>query len=143
MTASALSRRWSSANTMSCTVMPYRRRGKYDMGVFDASGSCIPESLLRRTYMKGRERTVGRPVDFGPASSQHEGPAIYLGPLMDGFGHFLLESLARAWLSEQHPDMPLVWSCRAAATVAGSRREGSPQIRGRRTSWTCSVSGTR
>ena len=33
---------------------------------------------------------------------------------MDGFGHFLLESLARAWLSEQHPEMPLVWSCKAA-----------------------------
>ena len=83
------------------------------MGVFDAAGACIPETLLRRTYMKGRECTVGRPVDFGPASSSHEGPAIYLGPLLDGFGHFLLESLARAWLAERHPDMPLVWSCRA------------------------------
>ena len=44
-----------------CTVMPYRRSGKYDMGVFDASGSCIPESLLRRTYMKGREWTSAVP----------------------------------------------------------------------------------
>ena len=29
---------------------------------------------------------------------------------MDSFGHFLLESLARAWLAEQHPETPLVWS---------------------------------
>ena len=95
-----------------CTVMPYRSRGKYDkeMGVFDASGACIPESLLRRAYLGQSESTVGRPTDFGPASTRHEGPAIYLGPLLDNFGHFLLESLARAWLAEQHPETPLVWS---------------------------------
>ena len=81
-----------------------------EMGVFDASGACIPESLLRRTYMKESESTVGRPTDFGPASTHHEGSAIYLGPLLDNFGHFLLESLARAWLAEQHPETPLVWS---------------------------------
>ena len=84
-----------------------------EMGVFDASGSCIPESLLRRTYLKEGECTIGRPTDFGPASIHHEGPAIYLGPLIDAYGHFLLESLARAWLAEQHPEIPLVWSCRA------------------------------
>ena len=121
-----------------CTVMPYRRGGKYnmEMGVFDASGACIPESLLRRTYMKESESsTVGHPTDFGPASTDYEGPAIYLGPLLDSFGHFLLESLARAWLAEQHPETPLVWSREVGKT--------GPLKSWQKDSSTCWASGTR
>lgn len=99
-----------------CTVMPLRRRDDgFEMGVFDASGTCIPETLLRRTHANGRENQIGHPGAFGPALASHAGPAIYLGPLLNLYGHFLLESLARAWLAKQYPDMPLVWSCRASS----------------------------
>jgi hypothetical protein len=96
--------------------MPLRRRDDgFEMGVFDASGTCIPETLLRRTHANGRENQIGHPGAFGPALASHAGPAIYLGPLLNLYGHFLLESLARAWLAKQYPDMPLVWSCRASS----------------------------
>jgi hypothetical protein len=44
------------------------------------------------------------PVDSGQPE------AIYLGPLYFHYGHFLLESLARAWYARVRPDLPLVWA---------------------------------
>jgi hypothetical protein len=111
-----------------CTVLPYRRSdGGFEMGVLDASGACIPETLLSRTYSNGKEGRIGRPGDFGPAAASHAGPAIWLGPLLDGYGHFLLESLARAWLAREHPETPLVWSCRAPGASDEPEEEPSEE----------------
>lgn len=97
------------------TVMPYRRgkaRGTWEMGVFDNKGACVEETLTRHPRLDGKETKVGVPATFRPASAEHTGAAIYLGPLLEHFGHFLLESLARLWFAKAHPELPVVWSCR-------------------------------
>lgn len=97
------------------TVMPYRRgekRGTWEMGVFDEKGACVEETLTRHPRLDGKQIEVGSPAAFRPASREDAGTAIYLGPLLEHFGHFLLESLARLWFARAHPEQPVVWSCR-------------------------------
>jgi hypothetical protein len=111
----------------SCIVMPYRlgqERGTLEMGVFGQDGVCIPETLLRRSYFNGREKQIGLPArPEGPVAFRPE-PAIYLGPILDHFGHFILESLARTWFAKRHPEIPVVWSCRAPSGV----ESGTPSL---------------
>jgi hypothetical protein len=46
-----------------------------------------------------------------PVVTDSDAPqAISAGPLYFHFGHFLLESPARAWYAHQHPDVPFVWA---------------------------------
>jgi len=114
-----------------CTVMPYRlgktsgrAPGTLEMGVFDADGACIEESLIRRRYVNGIEKQRGFPTDFGSASAAYDATAIYLGPILEHFGHFLLESLARVWFAKRHPDTPVVWSCRVGPPAREASDEG-------------------
>jgi capsular polysaccharide biosynthesis protein len=37
--------------------------------------------------------------------------AIFAGPLFGHFGHFLVESLSRAWYFAVRPELPIAWSC--------------------------------
>jgi hypothetical protein len=82
--------------------------GRLLMGVRDAAGNVLADSLLKR-----RSGEQGWPMPAGElqvdvSAAVHEG--IYCGPLYFHFGHFLVESLARIWYARQHPDVPLIWA---------------------------------
>jgi capsular polysaccharide biosynthesis protein len=42
-------------------------------------------------------------------SINRRGKHLYAGVLMDHYGHFLTESLGRAWAIKAYPDLPFVW----------------------------------
>ena len=78
------------------------------MGVFDENDAYVDDTALNR-----RAGEQGAPVPRGlfPVVTDAQAPeAIYAGPLYFHFGHFLLESLARAWYAHRHPDVPFVWA---------------------------------
>jgi hypothetical protein len=110
------------------TVLPWRRgeaRDTLEMGVLDARGRVLRDTLLRRSYATGSERQVGYPGPLEPVpAAVRPGTAIYAGPLLEHFGHFLLEGLARAWAVLRHPELPVVWS--AAAETEGATAAGEP-----------------
>lgn len=103
------------------TVLPWRNgetRGSLEMGVLDARGQVLPDTLIRRSYSNGREGQIGYPgPPPGPAALRPEalrpGTAIYAGPWLEHFGHFLLEGLARVWAIRRHPELPVIWSAAA------------------------------
>ena len=82
--------------------------GRLLMGVYDGDG-------LRRGHgaepplRASRGRRCRGTCSRGSVESAIP-EAIYAGPLYYHFGHFLLESLARAWYARRHPDLPLVWA---------------------------------
>lgn len=101
------------------TVLPWRpgeERGTLEMGVLDAEGHVLQDTLLRRSYARHREGQVGYPGRVDPApGATRPGTAIYAGPFLEHFGHFLLEGLARIWAVMRHPELPVVWSAAAEA----------------------------
>lgn len=109
------------------TVMPYRRgeagSGTWRLGAFDAAGACIEETLVYHRRPNGAPRQMGFPADPAPARAERAGTAIYLGPLLEHFGHFLLESLSRVWFARRHPELPVVWSRRVGP---GATRGADP-----------------
>lgn len=93
-------------------VCPTHRRpespDRLFMGVFDSDGDVLPDSLLNR---RSGERGAAIPAaEVHADETAAVSEAIYCGPLYHHFGHFLLESLARVWYAQQHPDLPLVWA---------------------------------
>jgi hypothetical protein len=107
------------------TVMPYRRGdagpGTWRLGAFDAAGGVIEETLVYHRRPNGEPRQVGFAAAPAPARASRPGTAVYLGPLMEHFGHFLLESLSRVWYALRHPELPVVWSRRVGPGAAGGR----------------------
>lgn len=84
------------------------RPGRLFMGVFDRHGAYIDGSALdRRSGERGAPAAVS---DYPNTDDADTEEAIYAGPLYFHFGHFLLESLARAWYAAEHPDIPIVWA---------------------------------
>jgi len=106
------------------TVVPFTRftrqsgRPALRMGVFDARSRIVPASLLRRSFGK-----VGFAADLTPATQaaarEDAREVVFGGRLSRHFGHFLLESLAKAWYAGQHPELPIAWACPADRTDAG------------------------
>ena len=89
------------------TIRVASHPGKLLMGVYDPDGYVEGTVLYRRSGEQGAPAPrdlFAEPVD----AVQPE--AIYLGPLYFHYGHFLLESLARAWYARAHPGVPLVWA---------------------------------
>lgn len=76
-------------------------------GAFDADRQVIETALHRR----GRHRTEALP--FVPAEEEWSGDFIFGGILWDHFGHFLLESLSRAWAFDDS-SAPIVWLRRSS-----------------------------
>ncbi|GGJ11463.1 glycosyltransferase family 61 protein [Neoroseomonas lacus] len=72
------------------------------VGVFGAQGEVIETALHRR----GRHRS--EPLPAAPAEETWPGSFVYGGVLWDHFGHFLVESLARAWAFADN-DGPILW----------------------------------
>ncbi len=89
------------------TIRVASHPGRLLMGVFDADGYVEGTVLDRRAGEQGAPMVRGLFPDVADAS---EPEAIYAGPLYFHFGHFLLESLARAWYARRRPDLPLVWA---------------------------------
>ena len=82
--------------------------GKLLMGVFDDVGEYVDGTVLDR---RSGEKGAPIPKDLLPPPTEAAHPeAIYAGPLYYHFGHFLLESLARAWYAQRYPDIPLAWA---------------------------------
>lgn len=89
-----------------------------DGAVFDADLRPIEGSLLTRTWTPPE-------ISFHPDVSgldlasveTVEGPHIYGGYWFDHFGHFLLESLARAWVVEEVGPLPFAWAAGGPPTA--------------------------
>ncbi|SDC66256.1 glycosyltransferase 61 family protein [Nocardioides lianchengensis] len=90
------------------TIRVASHPGKLLMGVYDGTGAYVEDTVLDR-----RSGEQGFPVPpglFPDIADGEASEAIYAGPLYYHFGHFLLESLARAWYARGRPDLPLVWA---------------------------------
>ncbi len=90
------------------TIRVASHPGKLLMGVYDGDDSYVDDTALNR---RSGEQGAPVPRDLFPVVVDSDPPeAIYGGPLYFHFGHFLLESLARAWYAHRHPDVPFVWA---------------------------------
>jgi len=90
------------------TIRVASHPGKLLMGVYDGDDNYVDGTVLDR---RSGEQGLPVPRDLFPAvADSHEPEAIYAGPLYFHYGHFLVESLARAWYAAQHPEVPLVWA---------------------------------
>ena len=90
------------------TIRVASHPGKLLMGVYDQDDNYVDDSVLNR---RSGEKGAPVPRALFPAVGDSDKPeAIYLGPLYYHYGHFLLESLARAWYARHHPDIALVWA---------------------------------
>lgn len=81
-----------------------RRFGIYQAGVF------LDEGLLHRQHKDGAIKRVYEPAPWSePVERVEEG--LFMGYLSAHYGHFLLESLCRAWASDlaEYRELPLVW----------------------------------
>ena len=91
-------------------VAPHRflGQGRWEMGVYGADGRVFGPSLLHRSYARGNRFCLG--VEAAPEGTPalHLCRAIYGGMLVDHFGHFLTESLARLWYAAQEPAVPIL-----------------------------------
>lgn len=89
--------------------------GRWIGGVY-SDGVPVPEALALRFIEVGEQGWYHQPhqpelqAPYIAPAEQHGGGHIYCGRLIDQFGHFILESLARIWLAKRHPDWTLVWT---------------------------------
>ncbi|WP_062206367.1 glycosyltransferase family 61 protein [Demequina salsinemoris] len=90
-------------------------------GVF-ADGKHVERTQLERR--SGETGWPARPEMFGEPDPVEFEEAIYGGILYFHFGHFLVESLARTWLTPQHPDVPIVWAGAANWHASGPHKAG-------------------
>ncbi len=75
----------------------------YSLGAVYESGQLLPEFTQRAGYYPGKFRDPPAMEGARIAAAEIiEDPAIYMGPLHGHFGHFLLESLGRAWALRDH-----------------------------------------
>ena len=90
------------------TIRVASRPGQLLMGVYDEEGAYVDDTALNR---RAGEQGAPVPPDLFPVvTAADEAQAIYAGPLYFHFGHFLLESLARAWYASRYPEVPLAWA---------------------------------
>ena len=90
------------------TIRVASHPGKLLMGVYDEDDNYVEDTALNR---RSGEQGAPVPRDLFPVAADSDAPeAIYAGTLYFHFGHFLLESLARAWYAHRYPDVPFVWA---------------------------------
>lgn len=84
----------------------------FEFGVFDSQGQVEGFALLRREWPKSKTcNPTGEPV---PATVHLTGTYVYGGVLIDQWGHFILETLSRAWFWRDC-GAPLVLHCERPA----------------------------
>lgn len=81
----------------------------YQFGVFDRDGEPVDFARLRREWP--RSRTINPTGSAGSPAERREGTFIYGGVLINQFGHFLLETLARCWAWRTRGAAPVVFHC--------------------------------
>jgi hypothetical protein len=76
----------------------------FSVAAYSIDGDRIPEFAFHRLeYITATDAPRERPA------AARRGKHLYAGVLMDHYGHFLTESLARAWAIKAYPDLPFVW----------------------------------
>jgi len=77
-------------------------------GAYDSNGELVEGSLLCRCR-DGRASTRFEPTTPDPTPVRLPDTYLFGGYLSGHFGHFLLESLARFWATQQYPELPIIW----------------------------------
>jgi Glycosyltransferase 61 len=90
---------WFDQVTLLPCLRDRRSRTGYTFGAFGRNGESIP--AFAHPWCEVRP-----PASFAPRKL---GRFIYGGLLMDHFGHFLLEAMARLWFIRAHPELPVLW----------------------------------
>jgi hypothetical protein len=75
----------------------------YRVGGFDSGRAVIRETGLWRHY------GAAAAPEWAEPAARLPGTHVYGGILLDSFGHFLLESLARLWAIGETGDAPVLW----------------------------------
>lgn len=97
-----------------CIYSPFSRTVFFDQdpnwGIYDTSGTLVEEASYRRgpaLNLIGQSPSKSIFLDDVAVCEQ---PCLYFGPLIPHYGHFLVTSLARAWLAIQpnYHDLPLI-----------------------------------
>lgn len=90
------------------TIRVASHPGKLLMGVYDGDDTYVDGTVVDR---RAGEQGALVPRELFPNVTDADAPeAIYAGPLYFHFGHFLTESLARAWYARQHPGILFAWA---------------------------------
>jgi len=107
------------------TVLPalVQSNGQLEMGVYNDTGIFLQGTELQRSA-----GNVAIPGVFSEANHSIPETAIYAGPLLNHFGHFILESLARLSVAKQYPDLPIVWACRVLPQLNDSQLKGRARL---------------
>ncbi len=121
--------RWAAPSTLhvhhilGATIVPLARETapgaplRFRTGVFGADGSPVAAAAHRRGGL------VANPPPYAEAEESWDGDFVFAGQLWDHFGHFLLESLARAWAFAALPG-PILWQRNAAhARLSGWQQD--------------------
>jgi capsular polysaccharide biosynthesis protein len=77
-------------------------------GFVQSAGVYVDENPVYQAL----EHQFGGQIKFAPYQSPStfiEQPVIYAGILYHHYGHFLVESLSRLWLTQQYPEAPILW----------------------------------
>lgn len=74
------------------------------LGAFASDGTFLSEFRIQRGAKYSVEEQAPSAVE-----ERFAGTAIYGGVMFPHYGHFLLESLSRAWFALQHPQLPIFW----------------------------------
>jgi capsular polysaccharide biosynthesis protein len=88
---------------------PFEQRGttaRHTGGLVARDGTLVPHS----GYIRRNRELIGPPErpDWASADVVTE-EALFGGYVMDHYGHFLLDTLARLWAALDHAELPLVW----------------------------------
>jgi capsular polysaccharide biosynthesis protein len=104
---------------------PTHGRFAVDGGIVAPDGRSLEAAVVRRRGTRWGDRVLGGVPD--PAAVQPlatiDAEVVYLGWYFDQFGHFLLESLARAWVLDRvDPAARVAFHTVRAAIPAGTRK---------------------
>lgn len=97
-------------------------RGRSEGGMVTADGAPIPTAISHRRFGAfGHEvlGTMSQPLVLSPERVVKD-EVVYLGQMLDHFGHLLLETLSRAWILDQvDPATKIVCHVQGALKLSG------------------------
>ncbi len=95
---------------------------QFDGALLTSDGEPIPQAMADRRKSRWGNRVFGslsQPRTLEPAATV-DAEVVYLGWFFDHFGHFLLESLARAWALDQiDPAIPVIFHAQRKPNLSG------------------------
>jgi hypothetical protein len=105
---------------------PLHGRFAVEGGIVTSDGQSLGETQVRRRGTRWGTRVLGGVSNPGAVEPAQviDADVVYLGWYFDQFGHFLLESLARAWVLEEIDSaVKVVFHALRGITPSGTRRE--------------------